>query len=157
MSKLAVGPIRQNRMVYGFAYPLMFSVPVLADGALTPGIVAAVAVGLACGARAAIMRIELHDGELVVVNFLRTFRIQATSVEAAGFAAARWDGFAVPLVLIGSGVTLRASGVSAWTRRLRWPDQPFVKGKRNLARIEDFFDGSGIAFDPQEPVRLARL
>lgn len=156
MSTLAVGPIRHNRMVYGISYPLLFSIPVLADEGLTPGIVAAVAVGFVCGLRAAMMRIELQADELVVVNFFRTVRIQLTSIGAAGFAAAKWDGFAVPLVLIGRDVTLRANGVSAWSRRLRWPDQPFVKRDRTLARVEAFFDGSGIAFDPREPVRVAR-
>lgn len=102
------------------------------------------------------MRIELHAGELVVVNFFRTVRIERSSIGAAGFAAAKWDGFAVPLVLIGREGTLRVNGVSAWSRRLRWPNQPFVKSDRTLARVEAFFDGSGIAFDPWEPVRAAR-
>ncbi len=156
VSTLAVGPIRQNRMVYGIAYPLLFSIPVLADEGFRPGIAAAVVVGLVCGARAAMMRIELHASELVVVNFFQTVHVDITSIAAAGFAAAKWDGFAVPLVLIGKDMTVRANGVSAWSRRLRWPDQSFVKSERTGARIEAFFDGSGIAFNPREPVRTAR-
>jgi hypothetical protein len=129
--------------------------PVLAILMGAPWIAVALLVVLcsACAARAAFTGVELVDGGVTVVNFFRTTHLPPGSVRAAGFAPPRLEGFPVPLVLVGDGLALRANGVSIRSRQLRWPDQPFVAGRRILPRVERFFDGSGIVFDPREPMR----
>jgi hypothetical protein len=131
----------------------MLVLPFPVDTLFIPWVLALTVIGLACALRAARMRVELSNGELTVVNLFRTVRLRTDSVKSAGFAATKWDGFPVPLVLVGDGVAVRASGVSVWTRQWKWPDQPFVRGKRSLARVQQFFEGSGITFDPRQPVR----
>lgn len=150
---LSLGPIRTRRVVAipWFAF-LLLSDPLAAGGPLGWSALAALAGGLACTVRAARMRVERADGQVVVVNLFRTIRLPLASVKVAGFAPARWDGFAVPLVLAGEGFAIRASGVSIWSRQWRWPDQTFVRGKRSLPRIEEFFAGLPVAFDAREPL-----
>jgi hypothetical protein len=154
MTRIALGPIRQRRIVLGVGLPGMVALPAVMGSTFRPSLLAVAMVGAGCAARAARTRVELAGGELIVVNFLRTTRLPAASVERAGFGANRWDGSAVPLILVRPGGTVRASGVSVWSRRLRWPDQPFVRGRRSLARIEAFFADAGVPFDPREPVAL---
>ena len=95
----------------------------------------------------------MHDDGVTVVNFFRTIRLPAGSIERAGFAKALLPGFAVPLVLVGDGVAVWASGVSAWTRSIPWRGQSYVQGKRNIGRAKELFRGSGIVFDPSQPMQ----
>ena len=150
---LSLGPIRTRRVVCipWFAF-LFMAGPLAAGGSPGWSALALLALVLVCAVRAARMGIERSDEQLVVVNLFRTIRLPLASVKVAGFAPARWDGFAVPLVLAGDGFAVRASGVSIWSRQWRWPDQPFVRGKRSLSRIEDFFADLPIVFDAREPV-----
>ena len=150
---LSLGPVRTRRVVCILWFPLFFLADTLAAGrSLRWSALVPLALGLACAVRAARMRIELSDEQLVVVNLFRTIRLPLASVKVAGFAPARWDGFAVPLVLAGDGFAVRASGVSIWSRQWRWPDQPFVRGERALLRIEAFFADLPLVFDAREPV-----
>ena len=150
---LSLGPIRTRRVVCIPWFALFFLAdPLAAGGSLRWSALALLAIGLVCAVRAARMRIERSDEQLVVVNVFRTIRLPLASVKVAGFAPARWDGFAVPLVLAGDGFAVRASGVSIWSRQWRWPDQPFVRGKRALRRIEAFFADLPIVFDARDPV-----
>lgn len=153
LRSLSLGPIRTRRVVCipWFAF-LLLADPLATGGLLGWSALPFLALGLVCVVRAARMRIDLIDEQLVVVNLFRTIRLPLASVQVAGFAPARWDGFAVPLVLAGDGFAVRASGVSIWSRQWRWPDQPFVKGKRTLPRIEQFFADLPIVFDAREPV-----
>jgi hypothetical protein len=149
---LSVGPIRNRRVVWSIGFAVMWAGPFTIDRIGEPSAVVILTTGFISAVRAARMRIERSDGQLVVVSFFRTIRVPLNSVRSAGFAPAKWDGFAVPLVLAGQGFVVRASGVSVWSRQWRWPDQPFVRGRRSLARIERFLGGSTVAFDPREPV-----
>ena len=150
---MSLGPIRTRRVVCIPWFALFFLAdPLAAGGSLRWSALALLAIGLVCAVRAARMRIERSDEQMVVFNLFRTIRLPLASVKVAGFAPARWDGFAVPLVLAGDGFAVRANGVSIWSRQWRWPDQPFVRGKRALPRIEEFFADLPIAFDAREPV-----
>jgi hypothetical protein len=149
---LSLGPIRNRRIAWGVWFAIILARPVIYDGLFDAWHLAQVTAALLCALRAARMRVEHSDGEFVVVNFFRTIRVPVESVTSAGFAPAKWDGFAVPLVLAGDGYALRASGVSVWSRQWRWPDQAFVRGKRSLARIERFFEGCPVVFDARDPV-----
>ena len=150
---MSLGPIRTRRVVYIPWFGFFFLADALAaGGVLGWAALAVLALGLVCAVRAARMRIERSDDQLIVVNLFRTIRLPLASVKVAGFAPARWDGFAVPLVLAGDGFAVRANGVRIWSRQWRWPDQPFVRGTRTFARIEDFFADVPIVFDAREPV-----
>jgi len=149
---LSIGPIKNRRIVSSVWFALILADPLAGEGLLRWSVLVATLGELLLAARAARTRIERSGEQLVVVNLVRTIRLPLASVEVAGFAPARWDGFAVPLVLAGEGFAVRASGVSIWSRQWRWSDQPFVKGKRSLRRIEQFFADSSIPFDAREPV-----
>ena len=119
------------------------------------GTISVFGAGCACAVRFALTRMELANGTVTVVNFFRTIRLPAGAIGRAGFPAARWHGSPVPLMLVGQSTRIRVSGVSAWIRMFQWPDQPLVRGTRNLRRMEQFFQGTGIVFDPHEPVQPA--
>ncbi|MFN2506197.1 MAG: hypothetical protein ABR540_18620 [Acidimicrobiales bacterium] len=110
-------------------------------------------LGCLSAMRAALTRVELRGGEIVVVNFFRTIRVPRTSIVRAGFAPPKWHDQAARLVLKTDRGWIQASGVSTWARQIRWPDQPFVARKRILARVERFFKEVGISFDYRDPLR----
>ena len=141
------GPIRLHGIV------LSLWIAVLSLYGSQPSLASAlpVALCLACAARFLVTRLEISDGGVTIVNFFRTTRLPPGAVRSAGFPSPRWDGYPVPLVLTGLGFAVRANGVSTWTDMWPWPDQPVARGKRNVARVDSFFEGSGIAFDPRAP------
>ena len=147
MGRLATGPIRQRRIVWSIGL-----VTVVGLDAPVPAAAIVLVLGAACAVRVLLTRVEVGGDHIVVVNLFRTTTVERELVERAGFGPARWDGTAVPLVLAGDGIYLRASGVSAWSRTMRWPDQPFVRDKRRVTRVQRFFDAAGIPFDPREPI-----
>lgn len=151
MTKISVGPIRFRRLVWS-VLPLL-GVFSGSDAWLAGWTL--VAIGAACGVRLMLTGVELHDGVITVVNFLRTIRLPLSVVQAAGFASPRLPGFAVPLVLVGDGLVVRASGVSVWTRALPWADQRLVRGRHGLDRVQEFCQRAGISFDPSEPLRAS--
>lgn len=150
MRKVALGPLRQRRIILSLWLP---TVLVYAERNSLATAAVLFTFGALSALRFARTRIELEDGQVTVMNFFRTVRLAAGAVQSAGFARARLDGWAVPVVLVGDGFTVRANGASIWTRGWRWPDQPFVRGPKQLARLEAFFDGSGIDFQSRDPVQ----
>ncbi len=143
MAKLALGPIRFRRIVLAIWAALLF----LLGTRISPTTVLAAVACLVVCIRAALTRVEMGPEALVVVNLFKTTRLPLRSVERAGFAPGKW-GYAVPLVLSGPDVCLRASGVSVWPRRLRWPDQPFVRAATSSG-------SSASSTGPESPSRQA--
>ncbi|HEV2068926.1 MAG TPA: hypothetical protein VGR26_03940 [Acidimicrobiales bacterium] len=151
MTRIAIGPIRLRRIVVS-----LWIFGLVALDQRWPLSLAVLTLGCISAGRAALMRVELRDEEIVVVNFFRTIRVPRASVRRAGFAPARWFDQAAPLVLVGERGGIRANGVSTWARQIRWPDQPFVARTRILARVERFFERSEISFDYHDPLQPTR-
>ena len=148
MRKLSTGPLRQRRITISVWLPALYTL----GSWEAPGSLVALAAALVCVVRLWLTGVEVGDGGVTVVNFFRTTRFPPGAVTSAGFAPAPWHDRAVPLVLSGEGFSVRAGGVSAWTRAFRWPDQDFVSGRRNLRRVRAFFAGTGIEIDLRDPV-----
>lgn len=113
MTRIAIGPLRLRRIVVSIWFFGLFGLDQrwpLSAAVLTLGSISAI--------RAALMRVELREDEIVVVNFFRTVRVPRTSIRRAGFAPPRWFDQAAPLVLVGDREWIRANGVSTRCKHL---------------------------------------
>lgn len=85
VTRIAIGPLRLRRIVLSL---WVFGLFALDQRWLVSA--AVLALGCLSAVRAALTRVELRGGDIVVINFFRTIRVPRASLRRAGFAPPRW-------------------------------------------------------------------
>lgn len=149
MTRVAQGPIRQQRVGAAFSLPFLIA---LGFGDLTGygSLVASGAVGIVAVYRALRMGLERRGDVLIITNLLSSTAVEVRAVESAHFERARGPVYRLCLKQ-NAGSLVRVDGVSI-TRRA-FPElgtDPTRNEIRAREAVAGLLEGTGVTLGPGE-------